>query len=198
MRNIFIIHGSNGIPDEQWYPWLRSELQKDKNNNVIVPQFQIPDKEVAGGHHYSQWRTKLLEYKDKINKDTIFIGHSRGCQFIMLALTDIGIKNVGGIFLVAPWVQYRWYDSPKNLVDSFHYKVVDWSALKKVVSHIEIFQSTNDVIPLEEGVGIAAMLAARLEIVPNAGHFVIKSGYSTFPLLLAKITKYIDVTRKIK
>ena len=192
MRNIFIIHGSNGYPEENWFPWLKSELEKDSVIEVTVPQFQIPEEPILGGHHYSEWKAKLLEYKDKINKDTIFVTHSRGCIFIMHALVDLGIQEIYGLFLVAPWIQYRWYESAEDQVDSFHFNPINWSTLKKIAKHIVIFQSTNDVIPVEEGEGIATMLKASLELVENAGHLNASAGYTTFPLLLSKISELID------
>lgn len=187
MKNIFIIHGSKGYPEENWFPWLKKELEKFPGLTVTVPQFQVPDGDIQGGHHYNEWLSLLSQYRDLINEETIFIGHSRGCGFIMHALIDLKIAKIAGLFLVAPWIQYRWYDSPNNKVESFHMIPIDWASLKKISSHTEVFQSKNDVIPIEEGIGIAAMLEAHLELVTDAGHFNTLAGYNTFPLLLKRI-----------
>lgn len=189
MRTVFIIHGSNGNPEENWFQWLKKELEDNTEIEVIVPQFQIPEEEVLGGHDYKQWQNKLLEFKDKIKEDTIIIAHSRGCIFAMRALVDLGFKSIAGLYLVAPWIQYRWYESDTDKVDSFHRDPINWAHLKRIVKHIEIFQSTNDVIPVEEGVGISAMLGAHLELVENAGHFNTPAGYTKFPLLNKKISE---------
>lgn len=193
-RNIFIIHGSNGYPGENWFPWLKGELEKLPGVQVTVPQFQVPGGDIPGGHHYSEWLSKLSEYQDKINENTIFIAHSRGNEFIMRALVDLKISKVAGVFLIAPWIQYRWYDSPDNKVDSFHLYPINWATFKKIAAHIEVFQSTNDVIPVEEGIGIAVMLEAHLELVKNAGHFNTPAGYTQFPLLLSRITQLLNPT----
>ena len=42
MTNIIIIHGSYGNPNENWFPWLKSELKKLKCN-VFVPKFPTPE-----------------------------------------------------------------------------------------------------------------------------------------------------------
>jgi predicted alpha/beta-fold hydrolase len=40
VTNIFIFHGTEGHPKENWFPWLKSELEA-KDYNVIVPQFRF-------------------------------------------------------------------------------------------------------------------------------------------------------------
>jgi hypothetical protein len=64
MKNIFIIHGSYGSPQENWFPWLKKELSK-LGHKVLVPQFRSPaDKQDSsyGGHKLSnglkQWTTQ--------------------------------------------------------------------------------------------------------------------------------------------
>jgi predicted alpha/beta hydrolase family esterase len=42
MANIFIIHGSYGNPDENWFPWLKKELEQE-GHKVFVPKFPTPE-----------------------------------------------------------------------------------------------------------------------------------------------------------
>ena len=38
MKKVVIIHGANGSPEENWFPWLKKELET-KGIEVIIPQF---------------------------------------------------------------------------------------------------------------------------------------------------------------
>ena len=49
MANIFIIHGTEGYPEENWFPWLKKELEQ-KGHIVFVPQFPTPPVEIGRAH----------------------------------------------------------------------------------------------------------------------------------------------------
>ena len=40
-NNIFIFHGTEGYPEENWFPWLKEKLE-NKGYKVFVPQFPSP------------------------------------------------------------------------------------------------------------------------------------------------------------
>ena len=192
-RTIFIIHGSYGNPQENWFPWLKMELERI-GHRVFVPQFQIPEGENPkyGGHKLSLWFEILKQYEQHINKDTIFVGHSRGCIFIYKVLEQIQTP-IYAAFLVGPWIT-RWATPTGwSIVDSFHKDPFDWEKMKNGARHIEVFQSTNDEIPVIEGKEVAKNLDATLHIVENAGHFNVATDtkFKEFDLLLERIKKIL-------
>jgi len=196
MRNIFIIHGSYASPQGNWFPWMKKELSK-LGHRVFVPQFPIPpvneQDSTYDGHKLEEWIETLKEYKKYINKETIFIAHSRGCSFTFQSLPSLGIK-INGLFLVAPFVDYdQWKPDIYNKYDSFQAKPYLWKRIRQLTDHIEIFQSTNDEIPVEEGEFIAKKLKAKINIIKNAGHFNVGTDkkFVKFPLLLKNIKKII-------
>ena len=184
MKNIFIIHGSYGNPQENWFPWLKKELSK-LGHRVFVPRFPIPKEGDKNGHNLDLWLNEFKEYHQFLNKDTIIIAHSRGCTYAYLLLPEFNIK-IDSLFLVGPFVDYfRWKPDYYKQFDSFQAKPYLWNQIKKLVNHIEVFQSTNDIIPVFEGQLIADNLKAKLNIVKDAGHFNVAydKKFMKFPLL---------------
>lgn len=186
MNTVFIIHGSYGCPEENWFPWLKTELE-NQGKNVIVPRFQIPTGKE--GHSLDSWLHTFEEYKESVNEETVIVAHSRGCSFAFQLLPILGIK-INSLFLVGPFVDYdQWRPDVYKEYDSFQARPYLWKRLRQLIGHTEVFQSTNDVIPVSEGQFIADNLKAKITIVENAGHFNVATykEYIRFPLLLEHI-----------
>ncbi len=119
------------------------------------------------------------------------VAHSRGCTFAFQLLPKLNIK-ISGLFLAGAFVDYdQWRPEVYTEYDSFQAKPYLWKKIRKVSNYIEIFQSTNDAIPVCEGEFVAHWLKAGLTIVKNAGHFNVAKdpSYIQFPLLLEHIKK---------
>lgn len=193
-RTIFIIHGSYGSPQENWFPWLKKELKK-LGEHVIVPQMPIPKAETPGGHKPEEWMKKMLSYKKYINEKTIVVAHSRGTVFTYLFLSQLN-KPIDAVFLVAPWINWfiGWYPKGyEKFIDPFHEKPFEWNKIKKGAKYFEIYQSTNDDTPVKEGKEIARTLDGKLIVVKNAGHFntYTYKRFHKFELLLKNIKSYL-------
>lgn len=189
MTNIFIIHGSYASPKKNWFPWLKKQLEKS-GHQVFVPQFPIPKVQdpYYSGHSLGKWITHFQQFRHLVNRDTIFVAHSRGCVFLYNLLPTLE-RKVRAVYLVAPWLNYRWYPKDKKMVDSFHERPFEWERIRKASQYFEIYQSTNDDTPVEEGEEIARKLDAKLIVVKGAGHFNVATDikYKKFPLLFRNI-----------
>jgi len=178
MTNIFIIHGVGGNPEENWFPWLKKELEA-LGHIVIIPQFPTPENQTL-----ENWLGKLEEFKEFITPSTLFVGHSLGVSFILNVIERYPIKAA---FLVAGFTGKagnKFDDSMKT----FAQRDFDWGQIRKNCKNFVIFHSDNDpYVKLEKADELAGYLGVKVDLVKGAGHFNRASGYDTFDLLLEKI-----------
>ena len=182
MKNAFIFHGTEGYPEENWFPWLKQELEK-RDYEVYVPHFPSPPKIPA---KIDEWFDVLKNYEQYINKDTIIIGHSLGGIFTLRLLEKVQQPVKAAIFIgtpigVRPILNY----DRDNSFSGFSF---NWDNISKKANHFEVFQSDSDpYVSLGNGKQLAKKLNVPLNFVPNAGHFNAKAGYTKFNLLLEKL-----------
>ena len=182
MKNAFIFHGTEGYPEENWFPWLKQNLEK-LGYQVQVPHFPSPPKIPA---KISEWFDVLKDYEKHINEDTILIGHSLGGIFTLRLLEKLEHPVKAGIFVSTP-VGVRPilnYDRDSNF-SSFDF---DWNNIINKAKHFLVFQSDDDpYVALGNGEHLAKQLNVALNFIPNAGHFNKRAGYTKFDLLLEKL-----------
>jgi predicted alpha/beta hydrolase family esterase len=170
---IFIIHGTEGDGNENFFPWLRERLKGEK---IITPKFPTP-----GGQTLEAWREVFDPYMEQVD-DAILIGHSAGCAFILdiLERTD---KKARAAFLVAAFASLlgsRYDDVLETFVD----RKFDWEKIRQSAGRIYVYNSDNDpYVPQEMGVEIAQRVGGNATIMHGAGHFNTRE----VPLLLEDI-----------
>lgn len=181
-----MIHGAYGNPDENWFPWLKKELES-RGHKVFAPIFPTPECQ-----NLDSWLNKFKEYEKYINKDTIMIGHSIGAAFILDYLENPK-KSIRSAFLVSGFTSLLGNPKFDNINKTFVDKGFDWKKIKGNCVSFHLFHSDNDpYVPLELAEDLARNLRVPLMTVKGAGHFNSRSGYTEFDLLL-KIIK-IELT----
>ncbi len=176
---LFIIHGAYGNPGENWFPWLKKALKK---HEVIIPTFPTPENQTL-----ENWMEVFEPYLDKIDENTVFIGHSLGPAFILNILEKINIK-VKACFFVAGFTGSLGNDTFDKINCTFADKKFNWGKIRNNCSKFYIFNSTDDpYVPISKGEELAINLNSGLIKVDNAGHFNEDAGYTKFQLLLEKI-----------
>lgn len=181
-NNVFIFHGTEGYPEENWFPWLREKLE-EKGCKVIVPQFPTPPIVPA---KISEWFDVLKEYEKDINENTIFVGHSLGGVFVLKVLEKLN-NPIKAVFLTSTPIGIKpiLYYERDNSFCGFNF---DWDIIKNKAKTFEVFHSDNDpYVSLVNGEQLAQKLEVELTFIHNAGHFNAKAGYLSFPNLLTKI-----------
>lgn len=184
--NAFIIHGVWGSPQENWIPWLKTKLEA-QNIATITPKFPTPE-----GHNLRNWIRIMEEHKKNITSETLLIGHSISCAFILDMLEIMNVQ-VRACFLIAGWTGPLHDEELDALNRTFAERTFNWTKIRANCKKFYLFNSTNDpYVPVELGVELARNLQSSMTTVPNAGHFNQKAGYTTFPLLLTTIKKELS------
>lgn len=159
MKNAVIIHGWGGNSQSNWFPWLKTELEKQEFR-VSVPDFPNTEYPIL-----SEW---LDHCKSNITVDeeTILIGHSLGVSFILRFLEQLD-SQIKAAFLVAGFE--RSLNIPE--VENFVHEPFDWQKIKKACRKFFVINSDNDpYIPLSIAHELAKKLDAKLFIEHNEGH----------------------------
>lgn len=172
-QRALILHAWYEKPENNWYPWLKTELDK-RGYTVFIPdlptmQTDLPD---------MQQQLSNIEQTITIDSETIVVGHSIGC---LLALRLAEKHTFGKMFLVAGWDFNDLY--PQHRL--FWPNPIDHEVIKKHVKKIYCFSSDNDpymtAFAVEE---MSKRLGGKFILVPGAGHFTDKFGVTTMPAML--------------
>lgn len=183
--NFIIIHGVYGNPEENWFPWLKKELE-GQGYEVIVPKFPTPlDQSLES------WLRVFSHYEEKINEETVLIGHSLGAAFILNYLERTN-KKIKASILVAGY--HKLIENQfKELNMTFVGKEFSWEKIRQSCGKFFVFAGDNDeYIPLDIANELSKNLNAELNIVHDGGHLNKKAGYEDFPLLLETIIIEIE------
>jgi len=181
----FIIHGTFGHPQENWFPWLKEELEK-LGFEVFVPAFPTPE-----GQSLESWMRAFEEFLPKVDWETIFVAHSIGPAFVLSVLERLE-KPVKACFFVSGFVGSLGKREFDEFNDDIAKREFDWSKIRKNCGRFFLFHSDNDpYVPVEKARNLGRLLGARPIIVKGAGHFNEKAGYKEFPLLLEKIREFV-------
>ena len=176
----FIIHGSYGNPNENWFPWLKERLEQ-LGHTVFIPKFPTPKNQTL-----ESWM-KVFEVH-QIDKETVFIGHSLGPAFILSVLEQLNCK-IKACYFVAPFLGLLNNKEFDDINRTFTTKEFDWEKIKENCEKFICFGSKDDpYVPVEKINEFANKLEAKLILRGNAGHFNSSSGYIRFEELLQHVT----------
>ncbi|TSC81505.1 MAG: hypothetical protein G01um101419_809 [Parcubacteria group bacterium Gr01-1014_19] len=184
--NVIIVHG---CPDNQekasynkhWMPWTKDELV-EAGLHVETPLMPNPWAPV-----YEDYKKEFEKYH--VSENTILVGHSCGCAFLVRWLGETKQK-VKKLILVAPW-------KIANGSDKFRQEFYDYPIDKTIKSRVdEIIMFTADDED-EDGKKSLKMyhdvLGGKIINLPNHGHYIDEDmGTDKFPELRDAILEEED------
>lgn len=183
-KRVFIVHGWSGNPDEAWLSWIRKELQ-GKNCVVVSPQMPNPN-----NPKIEEWVSFITNLVSESDEQTFFVGHSIGCQTILRYLESTSPKKVGGVILVAGWLNLQNLEDKESeeIARPWIETPIDFSKVKQATSKITVFLSDNDPwVPLSDKKFFEEKLGAEVIVEKNRGHYTEDDGVKELPILRDKL-----------
>lgn len=165
MKRAVILHGTDGAPTHNWFPWLKQQLES-KGYEVwvpLLPNNHTPDRRVYNDFLFnSGWDFT----------DNLVIGHSSGAVTVLNLLMDDRCPKIGLGVIVGAWYQSAdpW-TPPDQFKSLFPESGFDFNKIKAKSGNLVYMHGENDpYCPLEQAKWLAKQTNSEIVVVPNGHH----------------------------
>jgi len=185
MKKCNIVHGWEGKPDSNWFPWLSQKLEAE-NFEVNVPV--MPN---AAHPKRDEWLKTIKEAVGQPDENTYMVGHSLGVVSVLKYIEHLPEgQKIGGAVLAAGFIQ----SIDEDEIADFLNPEVNCDVVKQKAGKIVLIHSDNDpYVPLEQGEYLKRKLDAELIVLPGKGHLNEQDGVVELPEALNAL---IQMSRK--
>ncbi|MFA5174380.1 MAG: alpha/beta fold hydrolase [Candidatus Pacearchaeota archaeon] len=183
MKKIYLIHGWGGYPENNWFPWLKKELER---RNFEVHPLKMPNPDEP---KINEWIDFLIK-NINVNEETYLIGHSMGCRAIIGFLEHCN-KKIKGVIFVAGWIALNNLetDQEKETAKQWTNKIIDYNKVKeKADKFVAIFSNNDPFVPFKINSDFYKnKLNAEIIKEKNKGHFDDEAGIKELPIVVDKL-----------
>jgi hypothetical protein len=183
-KRVFLVHRWGGNPNDDWYPWLKKELEI-RGFEVHAPAMPNTEYPVI-----EEWVSTLEKAVGKPDKDTYFIGHSIGCQTIMRYLEKANAE-IGGALFIAGWFGLREFETPeeRGIAEPWLTTPIDFEKVKKTAVKITaIFSLDDPFVPISDSSIFKEKLGAKTITEKDKGHF----NREEYEIILTEFLKLVN------
>lgn len=188
MNNYIIIHGcpsdaekamnpETRTYDKHWIPWIKEKLieRELKVETPLMPEPWYPD--------YEKFKKEFEKYE--IDTNTVLVGHSCGCAFLVRWLGE-SKSEVAKLVLVAPWKIPDKGDEDRIKFYTYEIDLTIKDRVKKIV----IFTADNEEEDGKKSLEIFHQsLGGEVISITGHGHYTLEDMETNeFPELLKEIT----------
>ncbi len=180
MKKALILHGTDGNSQENWFPWLKAQLEKDGY------QVWCPDLPHAEKPNCERYNSFIIENNDfDIDGETILIGHSSGAVAILGLLEALPETiKVQACYLVGSFTNDLGWDALQDLF----LKPFNFDLIKRKSRLWYFIHSDNDPFcPLTQAQELHDKIGGDLLVLPGQQHCSVSTAgdsYRQFPYLL--------------
>ena len=186
-KRVIIIHGcpsnkkkamdaETRTYDKHWMPWIKKELTSKgvKTETPLMPNPWEPD--------YEAFKKEFEKYE--VTEDTILIGHSCGCTFLVRWLGDAK-KKINKLILVAPWKIEEDASESKKAFYKFSFDATVKDRIKEII----MFTANDEDEYGKQGLKMFhEALGGKIVELKGRGHYTQGDmGTEEFPELLKEI-----------
>jgi predicted alpha/beta hydrolase family esterase len=164
--------------DKHWIPWTKKQLtsKKIKTQTPLMPEPWQPD--------YNKFKKEFEKYE--VNENTILIGHSCGCAFLVRWLGE-SKQKINKLILVAPW---KIPDKKDEFRKEFYGYKID-PTIKNRINEIIMFTANDEEEDGKKSLEIFhKAIGGKIIELKGKGHYVLEDmGTEEFPELIHLIIK---------
>lgn len=178
-----ILHGTDADHNENWFPWLKTELES------LGHEVWVPDLPQTHTPNASIWTQYLIDSGYDFS-DTVLIGHSSGAVQVTALLQVLNKETVVHTgLLVGVFRGDLGWDALKAMDIPFDYPLIKQKAGQFIVVHSD----DDPHCPLEGAQYIADQLDAEFILMSGMNHFSkgIDPRFERFPELLELINQSV-------
>jgi predicted alpha/beta hydrolase family esterase len=180
-KRLFIVHDWGGSSKEPLISWLGNlGIELGFETSILdMPNTNVPT--------IDTWVKHLEDNVYYVDQDTYFIGHSIGCQAVLRYLETNKGSQLGGVILIAPWLQLTGLENreEKDIATPWIERTIDFVSIRNMTGKfITIFSNNDRFVPLEVNKNaFEKALNPKIIIENNKGHFTEGDGVLDLPIV---------------
>ena len=187
---IVLLHGTNGYPENNWFPMLKEELEQ-QGHQVFAPKLPVG----LGDQSLDNWCAAIREQLPwEFDENTVLIGHSCGATYMLSILNQKRKMPLRASIFVSGFAHDLNNPDFTEYIKTFVDLDFDWQRIRQNAGQIAVFAGTGDpYVPLTEAKNLAKNLCVDLNLTKDGGHFCDDTGTEKYPELVEEILKTINM-----
>jgi uncharacterized protein len=181
VKKAVILHGTDGDPNANWFPWLKKQLE-DKGYKVWVPH--LPNNHTPNRQVYNDF----LHSGGWDFTDNLVFGHSSGAVSVLNLLEDTRTPKIKAGILAGVWSHMEGTELDfEQFKDLFTPRGFNFRLIKQKASKLIFVHGDDDPhCPLDQAQWLAKQTDSQIIIIPGGKHFSVSTNptYTEFPKLV--------------
>lgn len=184
-KKAVLLHGTDGSPDYNWFPWL-SKLLVDSGINVWTPL--LPENHTPNRFKYDEF---LKTHGWSFN-DNLLVGHSSGATTVLNLLQSDWLPRVDTVVLVGTFLNEKllrnidWYEPGQ--FDNLFPAELDAKKIKSKAKQFYFIHGDDDMYcDVGDAQKLCEQLGGKFTLVPNGKH--LSSNRTELPEIIPSLTE---------